>query len=63
MLEMWEDMKLIYIKIKPPKNYIDSNKKICNLTDRTGEVSNINTKLLGYTKIRTKTYTRNSQYV
>ena len=30
-------------KIKPPKNYIDSNfhKNFITLTDRTGEVSNI----------------------
>ena len=43
----------LYKKIKPPKNYIDSNfhKNFINLTDRTGEVSNIHmAKLLGLPK-------------
>ena len=43
----------LYEKIKPPKNYIDSNfhKNFITLTDRTGEVSNIHmAKLLGLPK-------------
>ena len=43
----------LYKKIKPPKNYIDSNfhKNFITLTDRTGEVSNIHmAKLLGLPK-------------
>ena len=47
----------LYKKIKPPKNYIDSNfqKNFITLTDRTGEVSNIHmAKLLGLPKSEVK---------
>ena len=47
----------LYKKIKPPKNYVDSNfhKNFINLTDRTGEVSNIDmAKLLGLSKSEQK---------